>query len=158
MCFWWKRNFIVSIELHCFILWICWLHDFCALYIIYLLMIFDSWAYMCFIDLWVSIIVYLACFHGIYIVLFLTLKFFKLVIYSSIGRVFNLHYIIFKSCFWKFLPFKGGWLGDQALYAHIVYLFKHMHDRMDAMSYTWFLWYFILYTYVFLYMYALYFN
>jgi len=30
----------------------------------------------------------------------------------------------------------GGWLGDQALYAHIVYLFKYVHDRVDVMSYT----------------------
>jgi len=42
---------------------IYWLHDFCTLYILCLLIVLDSWEYMCFLTCWVSINVYLTYYH-----------------------------------------------------------------------------------------------
>ena len=43
------------------------------------------------------------------------------------GRVFQI-YFIFQTYFWKPLPFKGGWMGDHAMYAYIENHFKLEHE------------------------------
>ena len=153
--FWWFLCFWegIHIELNCLFPWLCLSHNTCTLTSFLFTHDLFSWDYMCFIDLWVLMIMWLTCFHGIYSYFIPYLKDFVLVFKIIIKLVtyFFVLEVIFQLClnyfhilFWKSLPSKGGWLGDRALYAHIENLFKHVHEMSgrEYELYTWFSLYF----------------
>ena len=162
----------ISYEFQCLFPWLCFSHDSFTLYVcVYSWFLFhEHICALCFIDFECQLLcdfhVFMGCmiwFHILKDFLLVFKNIFKLVSILQMVEFSNYAYLLSNHNFWKPLPFKGGWMGDHALYTLLEYLLnlcmirggKYELYTWSSLYFYWYQnWYFIcLYTHMcFLYM------